>query len=89
MRKSSAAVSAKQVNNVNWFSLAAAPSTGRAAIYMPRNKTSKLQKKKKNTLWVAEELMLIQTVGEKEGQSRRGSAVFMDIFLLDPTVKLL
>lgn len=46
-RKSSAAASAKQVNNVNWFSLAAAPSTGRAAIYMPRNKTSKLQKQNK------------------------------------------
>lgn len=86
-RNSSAAASAKQVNNVNWFSVAAAPSTGGAACLGTKQANSK-KKKKKNTLWVAEELMLIQTVGDKEGQSSRHSAVFMDVFLLEPTVEL-
>lgn len=71
-----------QVNKVNWFSVVV-PSTKALVIYMPQDKNKQTLK---DTFWVAEDLMRIQTVerGKTSDTSfikwTRDTGVYMDIF---------
>lgn len=73
-----------QVNKVNWFSVVV-PSTKALVIYMPQNKNKQTLK---DTFWVAEDLMWIQTVKRGKTYLLNGPEIPVStwtFFLLDLT----